>query len=142
MILPIVGDTLSFKKNEYLITNIDAKKALCTCTSIKNTKIKVDVFFKNIQKINEVKVEYIKARNIFSSYGTIKRKADLPNKNDIIALEKSVAVVDHIKVVGGEIIIVDTDKVKHKCKDITDIDYVDYGKFNKKTFLETYADYI
>lgn len=143
MILPLIGDTLGVKNNEYLIIDIDAKKAICKCTSIKNTKIAVDVYFKNIQQINQVKVEYVAARNIFNSYGTIKRTVNIPTKNDIIALgEKIVAVVDYAKVVGGKLVIVDTEKVKHNPQDITDVDYVDYGKFNQKTFSKLYSLYL
>jgi hypothetical protein len=143
MILPIIGDTLGVKNNEYLITDIDPQKAICKCNSIKNTKITVDVYFKNINKINNVKVEYVPARNVFNSYGTIKRVVNIPTKNDIIALgDKVVAVVDYAKLVDGKLLIVDTEKVKHLASDITDVDYVDYGKFNKKTFASLYASYI
>lgn len=143
MILPLIGDTLGVKNNEYLIIDIDAKKAICKCASIKNTKITVEVFFKNIQQINQVKVEYVAARNVFKSYGTIKRSVHIPNKNDIIAIgEKVVAVVDYAKVVGGKLVIVDTEKVKYNPQDITDVDYVDYGKFNPKTFSKLYSIYL
>lgn len=143
MILPIIGDTLGVKNSEYLIVDIDPKKSICKCVSIKNTKIAVDVYFKNIQQINQVRVEYVTARNIFNAYGTIKRLVHIPSKNDIIALgEKVVAVVDHAKLVGGKLIIVDTEKTKHNPQDITDVDYVDYGKFNQKTFLKLYSLYL
>ena len=115
----------------------------------------VAIYFFDIEKINDVRVEYNTGSKVFTALGNIKRKIHLPQPNDQIIIRDPNAVDEttivevkelklHSKVLGlGQGLLVrDKDGTFHRLDTILDIKRAIGGNdFNQKKFLRMYSEY-
>ena len=113
----------------------------------------VAIYFFDIEKINDVRVEYNVGSKVFTALGNIKRKIHLPQPNDQLIInndeaEPSIVEVKDLKLhskilgLGQGLIIRDKDGNNHRLDSISDIKRAVGGsEFNQKKFLRIYSEY-
>ena len=170
LVVPLVKDIIETKDGARLqvsgFTNFKPKGPAIYGKGIgdDNSKPLVAIYFFDIDKINDVRVEYSNSSKIFSAYGKIKRKEHLPQIHDTIFVkddkvknqDKKVSNLESkkVKVTGyklhskkygiakGLIILCD-DENAYTLHDILNIEREigSSNEFNQKAFLKLYVEY-
>ena len=124
-----------------------------------DSKTPVLIYFTDIEKINQTKVDYLPTMKVFRALGNIKRDYHLPQPGDTVTFfsqemstedgQGSLTVVDlrlKNKNLGASkgIFVRTDDGPTFRLKDIMDIDSGsgEYLRFNRASFLSYYKEYI
>jgi hypothetical protein len=161
LVVPLDGDKIETKDGTTLIvsgfTNYKSKGPAVYCRPEAGDSIDkpliVPIYFFDIDKINDVRVEFNSSSKVFNALGRIKRKIQLPQQHDKIIIKGENDEDEELKVIGlllhnrkygtskGLLISCENDKVV-PLHDIIDIKR-DFGssEFNPKVFKRIYKEY-
>ena len=166
IIVPLPNDTIETKDGATLLVagynNFKSKGPAVFCKAEGEASGFITIYFFDIEKINDVRVEFSSSNKTFNAMGRVKRKIHLPQPHDLITVfaakeveeghekfeqSKKVKVVSvklHNKKFGVAkgMLIEDEDKNVHMLDEILDLKR-DSGssEFEKKIFLRIYKEY-
>lgn len=165
IVVPLPNDTIQTKDGASLIVvgfnNYKSKGPAVYCrltTDEHSSSTFITIYFFDIEKINDVRVEFSPSSKVFTAFGRIKRKIHLPQPHDFIfVFDKSNEKFDvskKVKVTGYKLhskkhgiskglLIEDEDKNVHLLDEVVDLRR-DSGTtlFDKKTFVKLYKEYL
>jgi hypothetical protein len=159
LIVPLKNDKITtIDGPEFIVdsyTNLKASPAVYVDVPIGQNNI---VYFQDISQINEVKVEYNKSTNIFTAFGVVKRKYNLPQPKDEVIVKKpglpddssdNRAKVKTLKLHNKSIklskglVVIDTDDNVYELSEILDIEReIGSDTFKYEKFMNYYDDYL
>lgn len=159
IVVPITQDKLTTKTGEVLVvseyTNFKSEPAVYVDAPQGQNSL---CYFKDIDLINDTKVEYNISTKIFESLGVIKRTIHLPQIGDVITVIKPGAPDDaeeskvkvkllklHNEVIGRSkgLAVIDTDDNVYELPDVLEIDRaIGSDIFDRNKFLKIYKDYL
>lgn len=161
LIVPLAGDTITTKEGEtFSVISYTNYKTKGPAVHVKPKvgRANVLVYFFDIEQINGARVEFQTSSKVFEALGHIKRKVQLPQKNDVITIsdktvdgeaeEKQLKVKDlklHNKSIGlaNGLVVIDEDGDVHRLDSINDIKRAIGGDtFSRNRFLRTYKEYL
>jgi hypothetical protein len=159
LILPIAGDMITTKDGGRLTVSMYSNFKSEPAVYVDAPRGEESLFyFRDIEEINGVKVEYNTSTKIFESLGVVKRKFNLPQAGDTITVVKPNAPIDsdddkaevkllklHNEAIGRSkgLVVLDTDDNVYELPDILSIDReVGTESFDRKKFLKLYKDYL
>lgn len=165
-IVPLPGDTIVTKDGAELLVagynNFKSKGPAVFCKESEQNSQFITVYFFDIEKINDVRVEFSNSSKIFNALGRVKRKIHLPQPHDFIFVfgknegdendnfndSKKVKVVGyklHNKKNGISkgLLIEDEDKNVYMLDEVLDLKReIGTTYFERKHFLRIYKDYL
>lgn len=155
LVVPLPKDIITTKDGAKLsvvtYTNFKSKGPAVYVEHKRGTPAVVIYFF-DIDRINDVRVELNPSSKVFNALGNIKRKYHLPQPNDLVTVNADdagtiIEVKDlklHNKSIGLSqgLVIRDKENNFHRLSDIVSIDRaVGSDDFNQKRFLRLYSEY-
>ena len=169
IIVPLPNDTIETKDGAKLtvagFNNFKSKGPAVYCRQAGedgHTSPFITIYFFDIEKINDVRVEFSQSSKVFTAYGRVKRKIHLPQPHDTIFVfgkesgdeKEGFDDSKEFKVSGYKLhskkygvskglLIEDEDKNIHMLDEILDLRR-DVGSttFDRKTFLRIYKEYL
>ncbi len=159
LVVPLTNDKITtFDADEFTVTSYtNHKSEPAVYIDAPRGQLSL-VYFTDIDKINDVKVEYNKTNKVFEALGVIKRKINLPQQHDKITVsnqenpedgESSTSEVKLLKLHNESIgrskglVAIDKDDNVYELQDIENIDRaIGSEQFNKSKFLKIYKDYL
>ena len=151
LVVPLTNDTIKTKDGAELkvlaFSNFKSKGPVVYVEHEAGTPAVVIYYF-DIEKINDVRVEFNTSSKVFSSLGFIKRKFHLPQPGDVITISDREAKVKslklHSKSVGlSQGLLVKADDGEYYT--LSQIDGIKRSNgtedFDKKKFLRFYSEY-
>ena len=167
IVVPLPNDIIETKDGAKLsvvgFNNFKSKGPAVYCRQEGvDTSSFITIYFFDIEKINDVRVEFSQSSKVFTAYGRIKRKIHLPQPHDFIFVfdksdsshkdgfddSKKVKVNGyklHSKKYGVSkgLLIEDDDKNVYMLDDILDLHReVGSSTFDRKIFLRIYKEYL
>lgn len=166
IIVPLPNDTIETKDGAKLLVsgfnNFKSKGPAVYCKSESEGSGFITIYFFDIEKINDVRVEFSSSNKTFNALGRVKRKIHLPQPHDMITVfakkdveegheqfEQSTKVkVASVKLhnkkhgVAKGLLIEDEEKNVYMLDEILDLKR-DSGssEFDKKVFTRIYKEY-
>ena len=169
VIVPLPGDKIETKDGAKLsvvgFNNFKSKGPAVYCRQAGedgDTSPFITIYFFDIEKINDVRVEFSQSSKVFTAYGRVKRKIHLPQPHDTIFVfgksnedeKEGFDDSKQVKVVGFKLhskkhgvskglLIEDEDKNVYMLDEVLDLRR-DVGStvFDRKTFLRIYKEYL
>lgn len=173
LVVPLKGDRIVTKDGASLLvegyTNFKNRGPAVYCSST-NAEFNsgdgqfIAIYFFDIDKINDVRVEFNSSSKVLNALGRLKRKIHLPQQHDLIEVfkpsnnedgsksqfDKSAKVkVSGLKLhskkygIAKGLLIEDEDKNVYLLDEILDIEReIGNSLFNKKLFLKIYGEYV
>ena len=155
LVVPLPRDIITTKDGAKLsvvtYTNFKSKGPAVYVEHKRGTPAVVIYFF-DIDRINDVRVELSPSSKVFNALGNIKRKYHLPQPNDLVTLningENMIVEVKDLKLHSKNIglskglVIRDKENNFYRMSDIVSIDRATGSdEFNQKRFLRLYSEY-
>jgi hypothetical protein len=166
-IIPLPNDTIETKDGAKLIVagfnNFKSKGPAVFCKSAEEGSQQfLTVYFFDIDKINDVRVEFSSSSKIFTALGRVKRRIHLPQPHDFIfvfnkeegASKDKFDDSQKVKVAGYKLhskkhgvskglLIEDVDKNVYMLDEVLDLRReIGSSEFDRKVFLRIYKEYI
>lgn len=168
IVVPLPNDTIVTKDGATLtvagFNNFKSKGPALLCKPVDGSESTgyITVYFFDIEKINDTRVEFVSSSKVFNALGRIKRKIQLPQPHDFIFVfdkenddgkegfndSKKVKVIGyklHSKKFGVSkgLLIEDEDKNVYMLEEILDLRReIGSSEFDRKTFLKIYKEYL
>ncbi len=170
LVVPLKGDRIITKDGASLLvegyTNFKNRGPAVYCSSSDTSAGEaqfIAIYFFDIEKINDVRVEFNSASKVLNALGRLKRKIHLPQAHDEIEVfkpsndeegnakfDKSVNVkVSGLKLhskkygISKGLLVEDEDKNVYLLDEILDIKReIGSSLFNKKLFMKIYGEYL
>lgn len=166
IIVPLASDTIETKDGAKLLVagynNFKNKGPAVYCKADPDSPTLLTIYFFDIEKINDVRVEFSASNKTFTALGRVKRKLHLPQPHDTITVfapkdveegsnkfdESKKVKVQSLKLhskkygIAKGLLIEDEDKNVYMLDEILDLKR-DSGssEFDKKVFLRIYKEY-
>lgn len=149
-IVPLPNDKITTKEGDTFVvetyTNLKSEPAVYIKAPENENNT---VYFMDIEEINGVKVDYHSTNNVFEALGTVKRRYNLPQPDDMIDVGgeelvevKSLKLHSKTEGISKGLLVCGEDS----CYDISSINDVDRNegseRFSKDSFEKLYKDYL